>query len=83
MKIDMLATLDKTYGLREKNNSRKLALDKSDDSATEKVKKGDSLEISSNLRKIQQIKSRVESGVYNDDRVINEVARRLIEYTDL
>lgn len=83
MKIDVIATLDKTYATRGSNDSRKAAISNSANSSSEKVKKGDSLEISSNLRKIQLIKSRVESGTYDDNGVINEVARRLLDYADL
>lgn len=83
MKIDVMSTLDKAYGLREKNNTRKTALNVSTNNSSDKVKKSDSLEISTNVRKIQMIKSRVETGAYNDEQVINEIARRLIEYSEL
>lgn len=83
MKIDVLSTLDKAYGLRDKNDSRKVALNVSTNNSSDKVKKSDSLEISTNVRKIQMIQSRVESGAYNDEQVINEIARRLIEYSEL
>jgi predicted transcriptional regulator YheO len=83
MKVDLIKTLDKIYGLQSKSDNRKSTTNSVTEKANEKTVKADSLEISSDLRKIQLIKSKYESGYYNNQDVIQEIAKRLIVHSEL
>lgn len=83
MKIDITSKLEKTYGIKPKSKSDKSVKGDSKEQETEKVKKSDSLELSSNLKKIQMIQTRLNEKVYDRNDVIREISKRLIEYSEI
>ncbi|MDX9791827.1 MAG: hypothetical protein WC313_09215 [Candidatus Kapaibacterium sp.] len=79
MKINNINPYDKIYGLNQSKDSGKTTV--SSEKQTGKVVKGDRLDISSDMKKVRVIKERIEAGVYENDELLNELAKRLIDYS--
>lgn len=79
MKIDVLNSLEKSYGLNQNKNASKSSVNIEEEKKSEKTGKADSFELSDDAKKIQKIKTRVSSGVYEQKEVYDEVAKRLIQ----
>ncbi|GAB1370511.1 hypothetical protein MASR1M45_05720 [Candidatus Kapaibacterium sp.] len=83
MKINVVNTLDKVYGLQPKSvNSKNDKNEKVEDNSKTKSK-ADSLEISGDSRKIRLIQERVNEKYYEKDEIVNEIAKRMIEFSDI
>ncbi len=82
MNIDIINNIEKAYGLKITKNSRK-SNSMNDLETEKKTSKSDTLEISGDVKKINLIQSKLKSNYYNNNDVIKEIAKRLIEYQEI